>query len=98
MRLKDVLIFIVGFVGGIGLAVTKVLKWTTKHGDVLLDWKKAVIDDIEYLLLGYNTIKTRRYSDYGPYQPGNRKPRNYYTTSYNNYYKKSFREDEEEME
>lgn len=88
-----IMIFIAGFVGGL----CAFLKWIVKFPDVLNAFKKDIVDKIEYLLLGYNTIKGPRKTYYHPPYYGRSPYSGYYTTSYRDYYgDKSFEEDEEE--
>lgn len=88
-EMKKMLVAVVIFVGGFVGGFLTLLKWISMCSDVLVRFKKKVIDDFEHLLLGYNTIKTR------PYRPYYRsRYRSNYTTCYNDYYKRSFEEDE----
>lgn len=83
----------VGFIGGI----YAFLKWLTKCENALLNFKRGLVDDFEYLLLGYNTIKGAKKYRYRPYY--RRRPMyrsNYKTRSYNDYFDISFEEDENE--
>ena len=81
----------VGFIGGI----YAFLKWLTKCENALLSFKRGLVDDFEYLLLGYTTIKGARKYRYQPYY--RRRPYSGYYTSYRDYYgDKTFEEDENE--
>lgn len=91
MKLKNVVIFIVGFVGGIYFAIKNAAKWVAKHGALLSHVKKEFIDDVEHLFLGYNTIKTRPYTSYEKY--GRYRERSH-MTSYADLFNDSFEEDE----
>ncbi len=68
MRIKNVLFMVVGFIGGAYAMLKAIVKTVADCPDVLLKVKTSIIDRIEYLLLGYNTIKTKRnnytYRDY----------------------------------
>ena len=78
-------IFVLAIIGN--MTMEDIEKMTSSYN------KKKFIDKIEYLLLGYNTIKTRPYTRYaGKYKPY----RGSYTTSFADYYPNmSFEEDEE---
>lgn len=87
----SLVIMMVGFIGG----VLAFLKWLTKCENALVSFKRGLIDDFEYLLLGYNTIKgARKYRYYQPYF--RRRYRSDYRTSYADYFDKGFEEDENE--
>lgn len=89
---KNILLILAGFVGGIML----MLKWIARFEFLLKDIKKDFINKVEYILLGYNTIKTppythrsRPYSYYGGPLYGRTTYRNYWPNG-------SFEEDENE--
>ena len=84
--------FILGFISGIILVLTIIGNMTMEDLEKMTSsyHKKKFIDKIEYLLLGYNTIKTK------PHSPSYIKYRDkyYHAASYKDYYKKRFEEDE----
>lgn len=87
--IKNVLLIFIGFIGGIyvmlrGIAYSRGLRYI----------KEDFINWLEHLLLGYNTIKTKPYSRFERKRPY--AYANYTQPSYNDYYRKSFEEDEED--
>lgn len=91
--LKNILLLFIGFIGGIVAFVTFIDETEDLTCEKISRCKHNLIDKFEKLLLGYNTIKTKPYRPY--YRPSHPRYRsNYYTTSYNDYYKRSFEEDE----
>ena len=89
---KNIIVTIIfafsGFVGGI----YALLRFIVRFEDMLIGFKKDIVNKIEYLLFGYNTIKTMPYSHYAYKRYGRRTP------SFSSYYSKSFDNDEEEEE
>lgn len=85
-----IIIFVTGFIGG----VYTLLRFISRSGRALHEFKIELIERFEYLLLGHNTIKGPRKSSYcSPYI---RRPYSSYRTSYGYYHdNKSFEEDEE---
>lgn len=96
MKVMKILVaFIVGFVTAIYL----LLNWLVTKYEVLKGFKKGIIDDFEYLLLGYNTIKTEPYYKRWGMNESSYRSFRHHMSSYNDYYKnKGFKEDEEEEE
>ena len=83
--------FIIGFIGGI----YAFLKWIVKSDRLLPAFKKGLVDDFEYILLGYNTVKTyskRHRWDY-QYYPRYDSHRKYFKDYYHS---NDFKKDEEE--
>ena len=79
---------VIGFIGGI----YAFLRWIAKLDNTLNKFKEGLVDDFERLLLGYNTVKTRRRFDYYSYYHGPKKRR--YFGDY--YHSNDFNKDEEE--
>lgn len=62
---------VIGFISG----VIAFLRLITMGENTLDSFKRGLIDDFEKLLLGYNTVKTRKGFDYYSYYHGPKKRR-----------------------
>lgn len=86
-----IIIFVTGFIGG----VYTLLRFISRSGRALHEFKIELIERFEYLLLGYNTIKGPRKSSYCSSYI--RRPYSSYRTSYGYYHdNKSFENEDEE--
>lgn len=79
---------VIGFISG----VIAFLRLITMGENTLDSFKRGLIDDFEKLLLGYNTVKTRKGFDYYSYYYGPKKRR--YFRDY--YPSNDFEEDEKD--
>lgn len=86
---------ILGFISGVIFVLVIIGNMTMEDLEKMTSsyHKKKFIDKIEYLLLGYNTIKTRPYTSYNG--KSYKSYRSSHTTSFADYYpNKIFEEDE----
>lgn len=65
--MKKLIFTIIGFIAGLMIGIYAMLKFLASCPKELNDLKKQFIDKIEFLLLGYNTVK-KRYTFYNNYK------------------------------